>query len=112
MAINNVTGVRADIAQMLEKIRDVSHRAKVFEPADQKADFSQAFASANSVIGGINNLQATSDTLKTKYLVGDPSVSLSQVLLASEKSKLAFQGLITVRNKCLEAYKDIMSMPV
>jgi len=112
MAINNVTGVRADIAEMLEKIRDASHRTKLFEPHSQKADFSKAVDSAHSVMGGINNLQANSESLKAKYLVGDPSVSLSQVVLATEKSKLAFQGLVTVRNKCLEAYKDIMSMPV
>ena len=50
--------------------------------------------------------------LKNKYISGDANVSLSQVVVASEKSKLAFEGLIVVRNKCLESYKEIMNMPV
>lgn len=115
MTVSNVGGVRADIAQMLEKIRDVSSRAKVFDHnhgVNKSADFSKVFQSTQSVIGNINDLQNTTDALKDKYVSGDPNVSLSQVVVANEKSKLAFEGLIIVRNKCLEAYKEIMNMPV
>jgi len=115
MNINHVTGVRADIQQMLEKIREVSQREKVFEhgkTAAGPADFSKIMQSTKGLLDNVNEMQLTTDSLKNKYIAGDPNVSLSQVVVSGEKSKLAFEGLIIVRNKCLEAYKEIMSMPV
>jgi flagellar hook-basal body complex protein FliE len=44
--------------------------------------------------------------------MGDPNVSLSEVMIASQKSSLAFSAMVEVRNKFLEAYKEVMSMPV
>ena len=39
-------------------------------------------------------------------------IPLTQVMLASQKSALAFQATLQVRNKVLAAYQDIMNMPV
>ena len=63
------------------------------------------------VIHDVTELKQT-EKLKNAYVAGDSSVSMAQVILSSQKSKLAFEGLVTVRNKILEAYKDIMNMPV
>jgi flagellar hook-basal body complex protein FliE len=60
----------------------------------------------------VSQLQSETENLKSAYVSGSGNVSLSQVVVASQKSKLAFEGLIAVRNKILEAYKDIMNMPV
>jgi flagellar hook-basal body complex protein FliE len=50
--------------------------------------------------------------LKQSYMTGDSNVSISQVMMSTMKSKLAFEGLLVVRNKLLDAYKEIMNMPV
>lgn len=115
MSVIPVGGVRADIAEMLSKIRDVSSRSKVFthDASVQKTgEFGSVFDAMKSSVSGVSDLQAKTESVKNAYLMGDPSVSLSQVIVSSEKSKLAFEGLVTVRNKCLEAYKEIMNMPV
>lgn len=116
MSVSAVGGVRADIAEMLSKIRDVSNRSPVFShgvsTVEKPADFGSVFDAMKSTVGGVSDLQAKTESVKNAYLMGDPNVSLSQVIVSSEKSKLAFEGLVTVRNKCLEAYKEIMSMPV
>jgi flagellar hook-basal body complex protein FliE len=44
--------------------------------------------------------------------MGDTSVTLSEVMVASSKSGIALDATIQVRNKFVEAYKEIMSMPV
>ena len=44
--------------------------------------------------------------------MGDQNVSLSDVMIASNKSGLAFDATVQVRNKMVEAYKEVMSMPV
>jgi flagellar hook-basal body complex protein FliE len=44
--------------------------------------------------------------------MGDRSVSLAEVMIASQKSSVAFEATVQVRNKLVESYKEIMNMPV
>ncbi len=67
---------------------------------------------AKNALSSVNQAQIDSEKLKNSYVLGDSNVSMSQVIVASQKSKLAFEGLVSVRNKILEAYKEIMNMPV
>jgi flagellar hook-basal body complex protein FliE len=39
-------------------------------------------------------------------------VPLTDVVLSMQKSSLAFEATLQVRNKVLKAYEDIMNMPV
>nr|WP_279287974.1 flagellar hook-basal body complex protein FliE [Vibrio cholerae] len=39
-------------------------------------------------------------------------MSLSDVMIARNKSSVAFEATIQVRNKLVEAYKELMNMPV
>ena len=116
MAIDNVQGVRSDIGEMLSKIREISSKTTVFtavKAAPQPGqNFGDILALAKNATSNVSELQSTTDSLKMAYVSGDPNVSMSQVVLASQKSKLAFEGLLAVRNKILEAYKEIMNMPI
>lgn len=121
MSINNVTGVRTDINDMLSKIREISNKSKVFSEGNKISanpgvaapkSFQDTLSAVKDVFSNVNNIQAESEQVKNAYISGDKNVSMSQVLIASQKSKLAFEGLVTVRNKILEAYKEIMNMPV
>jgi flagellar hook-basal body complex protein FliE len=46
-----------------------------------------------------------------RLLTGEP-VELHEVLLAVEKAHLAFQTLLAVRNRLLEAYQELTRMPL
>jgi flagellar hook-basal body complex protein FliE len=39
-------------------------------------------------------------------------MDLSQVMIAVQKSSLSFEAMVQVRNKLVEAYKDVMNMPI
>ena len=60
----------------------------------------------------MNGLQQNTGDLRTRFDQGDRSVSLSDVMIASQKSGVAFDATVQVRNKLIESYKEIMSMPV
>ncbi len=60
----------------------------------------------------VNELQQESSTLKKAYELGEPGVDIAQVMIASEKSKVGFTAMVEVRNKFVEAYKDVMNMSV
>lgn len=49
--------------------------------------------------------------LKRRFLTGEP-VELHEVLIAVEKTQIAFQTLLAVRNKLLEAYHELSRMPI
>lgn len=63
-------------------------------------------------IDNVNGLQQNTGDLRTRFDQGDRSVSLSDVMIASQKSGVAFDATVQVRNKLIESYKEIMSMPV
>jgi len=43
---------------------------------------------------------------------GDPQVSITEVMVATQRAGLEFQAMTEVRNKLLTAYQEIMSMQV
>lgn len=59
----------------------------------------------------VNEQQKVSRELQTAYVRGD-DVSLTDVAIAMQKSSVAFEATVQVRNKILESYKEIMSMSV
>lgn len=57
-------------------------------------------------------LQKDAGTKRTGFEMGDPNITLAQSMVAAQKAGLAFSATVQVRNKFVEAYKEIMSMPV
>lgn len=66
----------------------------------------------SDAVNKVNDMQATSRNLQKRFDMGDTDLSLADVMVAKEKSGIAFEATIQVRNKLLEAYKTIMNMPV
>jgi flagellar hook-basal body complex protein FliE len=73
------------------------------------ADFG---AMLNQAIENVNDLGHKSKEAVTAFEMGDPNVSLADAMIAKEKSGVAFEATLQVRNKVLEAYNKIMQMPV
>jgi len=66
----------------------------------------------NEALQGVSRLQDDSATLQRRFLMGDEGASLEQTMMAMQKSQVAFQAALTVRNRLVAAYTDIMNMPV
>lgn len=65
-----------------------------------------------NAIDKVNDIQTESKNLKVAFEKGDPGVSLAETMVASQKASIAFQATVQVRNKFVQAYKDIMNMPI
>ncbi|GAA6168590.1 flagellar hook-basal body complex protein FliE [Sessilibacter corallicola] len=65
-----------------------------------------------NAIDSVNNLQQESGNLSKAYAMGDESVKIEEVMIAGEKARVGFQATLQVRNKLIEAYQDIMNMPI
>lgn len=91
-------------AQILERNAAL---ASVKEPS-AGAGFGDAMAKA---VGAVSSAQAEASAAAVAIERGE-STDVAAMMLARQKSSLAFQATLQVRNKLLSAYKDIMNMPV
>ncbi|MDG2461229.1 MAG: flagellar hook-basal body complex protein FliE [Luminiphilus sp.] len=64
-----------------------------------------------AAIRSVNDTQMRAADTKAQYEVnGD--ISVTDVLVDSQRASVAFEATLQVRNKILKAYQDVMSMPV
>ncbi len=66
----------------------------------------------HSSIQRINALQQQSRANVMAFESGDPSVSLNDVMVDMQKSSIAFEMGVQVRNRLVSAYRDIMNMQI
>lgn len=82
-------------------------------PATGQAQEGQSFFQLlQQSIDKVNELQQSSGDLSKSFELGDPNVSLAEVMIAKEKAGVAFQSVLQVRNKLMAAYQEVMSMRV
>ncbi len=74
-----------------------------------KLDFADALKTS---LQQVSNTQKHAEELGKRFAMGDDTVSLSDTMIAMQKSSIAFQGTVQVRNKLVSAYHDIMNMQV
>jgi len=60
----------------------------------------------------VSEAQNESSEMAREFQLGNSSVSLEETMIASEKAKLGFTAAVSVRNRLVQAYSDIMNMQV
>ena len=86
-------------------------RPNLVQPTNSqtKVDFSEALKAS---LDQVNNSQLKAVELGKSFAMGDDSVNLSDVMVASQKASISFQATVQVRNKLVSAYHDIMNMQI
>ena len=119
---------RVDINHLLVEMRSLKSQAQAFQrpqglaasdvrtadvrsvgKAEEVPSFGQMLEQA---VNGVNSVQKASGNLAKAYEMGDPNVDITDVMVASQKASVSFQSMVQVRNKLIEAYRDVMNMPV
>ncbi len=60
----------------------------------------------------VNSLQAETRDLQAAFERGDPKADLARVMVAAQASSVAFRATVEVRNRLVQAYQDVMNMPL
>jgi len=63
-------------------------------------------------IAGVNEAQQKSGALARAFELGEPGADLAKVMVASQQSQIAFRATVEVRNRLVQAYQDVMNMPL
>ncbi|MBE0482300.1 MAG: flagellar hook-basal body complex protein FliE [Bacterioplanes sp.] len=108
---NNAVTAPVNPMQGIGAPRAVAETARVAMPQGDPSipNFQTMFQNA---INTVNSNQKVASDLSTRFEQGDASVDLPEVMIAMQKSSVSFQAMTQVRNKLVEAYKDVMNMPV
>ena len=105
----NTSALFNDLNMQALKTKGLDSELSSQSVSSSKADFSKMLKQA---IDNVNGLQQNTSDLRNSFEMGDQSVSLGEVMIAANKSSLAFDATVQIRNKMVEAYKEVMSMPV
>lgn len=81
-------------------------------PAVDKANQASFSTVMEQAVNKVNEVQQASSSISKSYLQGDPNVDVTDVMIASQKASVAFESMVQVRNKLVEAYRDVMNMPL
>lgn len=84
-------------------------------PASSQATDSRWDGFANMLteqMSETNRMQLEAADLTQKAALGNAGVSLHDAQIASSQADLSLRMMVQVRNRAVEAYKEIMNMPV
>ena len=76
------------------------------------ADGTDLAASFGHALEQANTLEHASTTAAERFAAGDPGMGIHEVMIASEKANIAVRYATTLKNKALEAYRDLMNTSV
>jgi len=65
-----------------------------------------------NAIDKVSQTQATAGSLQQAFELGDPRADLARVMVAMQQSQVAFRATVEVRNRLVQAYQDVMNMPI
>ena len=77
-------------------------------PSANKESFGTILKDAISVV---NDSQVASDNLTNKLVNGD-NVELHDVMISAQKANITLNTALSIRNKVIDAYQEIMRMTV
>ncbi len=117
MSNMQIDAVLAQIRAMQSQVRGAGGPPSEISQATASVGGSQATANsfANVLRQGldqVNQTQARAADLATQFERGVPGVELPQVMLEMQKASVSFRAITEVRNRFVNAYQEIMNMPI
>ncbi len=74
-----------------------------------KASFGTALSDA---LKGVSDMQNQATSMQNELQMDNPTVSLEQTMVQMQKAQIGFQAALSVRNRLVQSYTDIMNMQV
>jgi flagellar hook-basal body complex protein FliE len=100
-----------NVNQVLSQMRTMSLQAagRPVQETGASTDFSSLLQQS---IASVNETQQRAGNMLEAFESGTANVSLAEVMVESQKANVSFQAMLQVRNKLVDAYKDVMNMPM
>ena len=105
----DIAPINAQIAQAVERMKSMTPAAKAGGATPSGPDF---VTSLDAALGAVSRTQNAAAELQKQFQLENPAVSLEETMIAMNKASLSFSAAVQVRNRLVQAYEQIMQMPV
>lgn len=105
----------ASVENLLSQMRAVARASQglTAQPAAAQVGQTGGFASELArTLNRVSDAQNAAHAQAQAFEMGDPKVSLSNVMIDLQKAGLSFQATVQVRNRLVESYKEIANMAI
>lgn len=76
---------------------------------DSSSDFGKTLSNA---LGDAGKAERAADDAANRFAAGDPQMGIHEVMIAAEKANISVRYAVTLKNKLLEAYRELMNTPL
>ena len=103
-----------EISKVLTQLKSLSREigppaADAAASAAGGADFGAMLAES---INEVSGQQQDATSMMHAFERGEDRADLATVMISMQKASVSFQAMTEVRNKLVDAYRDIMNMPI
>ncbi len=111
MTVQHISSVQNLLAQMRAAAESSSSLAPVHHEQVPAGPGSFATELSRS-LARVSSMQNEAAAQARAFQVGEPGVSLNNVMIDMQKAGIAFQATIQVRNRLVAAYQEVAGMAV
>lgn len=106
--MSNIGNINRVVPGLIENINSPKLVSNANTAKETGGDFGGLLT---QMIQNVGSAQAESGRLEEAMLAGEP-VELHQVMIKAEEAGVSMDLLLEVRNKLMDAYKELMRMPM
>lgn len=103
MDISALTNVSSNV------IQSAVEKNQAAQPKEES--FDSIFSNALNMVNETNDYQNSAESAEIQFALGE-STSTHDLMIAQEKANIALSYTVAVRDKVLDAYKEIMNMQI
>ena len=100
-----MSGINPITLPNLNSIEGIKSNTPVSKGGDVGGAFGKALSEAR-------DLENTSTDMAEKFANGDQTIGIHEVMIQTEKANIAVRYATTLKNKALEAYRELMNTAV
>jgi len=108
--LSQIRSLHAQMPQAVEMPHSIPVIGEISAPG--KAATPSFVATLKHAMEGVNDAQHHAGSLSAAFERGEPGADLAQVMVAAQQAQVAFKATVEVRNRLVQAYQDVLNMPV
>ena len=111
MSISTAKSAAQEVLAQMREIQSESRRKMGPSISEAPAPGSSFMDHLKSGFTEVNEMQKKADTMAMEVASGK-SENLHETMLATTQAEISFNLMVQLRNRALEAYQEVMRMPV
>jgi flagellar hook-basal body complex protein FliE len=111
MSITSAKSAAMEVLAQMREIQTESRKMTNPSPSDGVKSGTSFMDHLSEGINEVNQMQKKSDAMSMGLSSGK-SENLHETMIATTQAELSFNLMVQIRNRALEAYQEVMRMPV